>query len=517
MVAVQRVLAIMSADLRERTRSTRFWVMLGVMTIVIWWCFPTPRDGYMILALQGGQRGEYSSAWVGMVLAMAYSILLGLGGFYLVRGTLARDFDTRVWQLLVSTPMTRRGYLLAKWASHMAVLALIGLIGLAVGVIAQWVRGEDRNLDLIELVKPLLLLALPGMGVTAMFAVWFDLLPWLRKTAGNVLFFFLWCFLTAISVSQFESADKQALRDNWRSDPNGLVLVAREFNRVREIQTGKTQGFGFSIGTNRPKSGPVIFEWKSFEPRPMDVLGRALWLLFAVAGVMAGAPLLDWAAARAGGKEKTRSQSGSTLRWLDRLLTPFARDATSMIAVAELKIALRQRRVWWWLLALVAIGMQSFGRGDAWQAGLLLAWVLPLDLLARGMLRESEHGTGGLVFTSPGILRRLLIARFITGFLLLLALISPSLLRLLASTPCGAFACVLVSASIVSWGLSLGALCRSPRPFELALVALVYLGLQGANIFDVSTDPLATAQWHALALIPAWLLLAWAWPRLARA
>ena len=77
MEAVLRFTAILVADLRERTRATRFWVMLAGMMVVAWLCIPGPDASYMILSLGGGQRGSYSSAWVGMALAMAFTYLVG--------------------------------------------------------------------------------------------------------------------------------------------------------------------------------------------------------------------------------------------------------------------------------------------------------------------------------------------------------------------------------------------------------------------------------------------------------
>ena len=71
MDALRRFLAILQADLRERTRTPRFWVLLGAMVVVSWYCFPAPEKKYLILAVDSGLRGAYSSAWVGMVLAMA--------------------------------------------------------------------------------------------------------------------------------------------------------------------------------------------------------------------------------------------------------------------------------------------------------------------------------------------------------------------------------------------------------------------------------------------------------------
>ena len=172
MQALQRFAAILVADLRERTRTPRFWIMLGIVVVATWWCFPPLEAGYRILSVRGGDRGYYSSAWIGMTLAMVYASLLTLGGFYVVRGNLVRDIDTRVWQLLVATPMTRGTYLLAKWASHLVVLGAILAAGFAVAVVAQWVRAEDRQFDLIELAKPVLVLSLPALAMTAMLAVW---------------------------------------------------------------------------------------------------------------------------------------------------------------------------------------------------------------------------------------------------------------------------------------------------------------------------------------------------------
>jgi ABC-type transport system involved in multi-copper enzyme maturation permease subunit len=520
MGSLLRVFAILLADLRERMRTPRFWVVLGVMTIATWWCFPPADAGYSTLSLVDGARGRYSSGWMGMGLGLIYSsLLLNLVGFYLVRGTLTRDFDTRVWQLLVATPMTRGGYLLAKWASHMAVFAAIMLTGLVVAVVAQWVRAEDRHIDLIELVKPLLLLSVPSLALTAMFAIWFDLVPWLRRTAGNVLFFVVWTTMLSLSVA---GQDGKSTHDpqGWTSDPSGMIVAAHEFARVREAQTGKPQSFGFNLGGDAVTPDSEFFDWPAWHPDARLVASRALWLLLAMLGTLAAAPLLDWAASRGLGKAKARSSGGGrALRWLhglfDLVLDPFARGPLGILTVAELKLALRQRAWWWWLAALGVMGAQ-FGAEEGLRVGLLLAWMLPLDVLARGVLRERDHGTGALVFTAPNALARLLAARFLVGFAMLFALSLPALLRMLASEPLSALAAVTAMVSIASWGLSLGALCRNSRPFELLMVCVAYVCLQGAALLAVTTQPVWTLTVHAIGLLPAWLLLAWAWPRLAR-
>jgi hypothetical protein len=502
------------ADLRERTRGPRFWVVLGAVMVAAWWCFPPIEAGYTTVAVRGYARGEYSSAWVGMVMAMEFSTLLSLGGFYLVRGTLVRDIETRVWQLLVATPMTRGGYLLAKWASHMVVFCVVMLAGLAIGLVAQWVRAEDRAVDVWELLKPSIVLTLPGLGVTAAIAVWFDLLPWFRRTAGNIVFFIVWLTLTSVSLSQMDVPGSSA-RTGWRSDPNGMVVVARDLHRVRAAQTGKPQDYGFSIGMQTSKGLPTRFEWKEWQPRGMDILGRLLWLATALGGVLLAAPLLDWAAARTRA-QKSGAGGGRTLRWLDRVLAPFARGPTLTIATAELKLVLRQRRLWWWLAAVAALALQAFGSDGALRHGMLLAWLLPLDILAGAALRERDNGTGGLVFAAPAIVSRLLLARLLVSLVLVTGLTLPGVLRLLGTAPEAAVAVLAIGASLVSWGLCLGALTRNPRAFELAILVLCYAALQGAGLLAFDAQAAYTTQWNLMGLLPAWLLLAWSWPRLAR-
>lgn len=514
MDALQRFSAILLADLRERTRTPKFWIVLGLMAWATWWCFPPEESGYRTLSLLDGSRGYYSSAWAGIALGLIYSTMLNLIGFYLVRGTLTRDIETRVWQLLVTTPMTRGGYLLAKWASHMAVFATIALVGIAVALVAQWVRAEDRHVDLIELVKPLLLISLPSLALTAMFAIWFDLVPWLRRTAGNVLFFIVWSVMLVMSVAPYEGVQKPEPQ-GWTSDPGGMILMASEFSRVREAQTGKALEFGFNLGGAPAKAGVEPFEWKAWSPDTKVVFSRALWLALALVLTLAAAPLLDWAASRGLAKAKASSGAGRSMTWLYWLLDPFARGPLGILTVAELKQALRQRTVWWWLAALAVIGAQ-FGSPESMRIALLFAWLLPLDVLARGVLRERDHGTGALVFTAPGILPRLLVTRFLVGFSMLFVLSLPTLGRLAVSEPMAALATLTAIASIATWGLCLGALCRNARPFELLMVGTVYACLNGATVLDTAGHPLSTLTLHATALLPAALLLTWAWPRLAQ-
>ena len=142
--------------------------------------------------------------------------------------------------------MRRGAYLVAKWLSHLAVFLIVLAVGLGVGLVAQCVRAEDLRIDLVELAKPVLVLTLPSLALTAALAVWFDLVPWLRRSAGNVLFFVLWIALLGVGVSQAEQAPGAALP--WPGDPHGLLVAEYDLSRAWPTIDGGKE-LGLSVGT----------------------------------------------------------------------------------------------------------------------------------------------------------------------------------------------------------------------------------------------------------------------------
>ena len=96
MSLLRSVAAVLVADLRQRLRAPRTWLVVVALAALMWWCFPPLEAHYLTMSIYA-TRGRYSSAWIGMIEALIYSATLSLFGFFLVRGTLVRDFETRVW------------------------------------------------------------------------------------------------------------------------------------------------------------------------------------------------------------------------------------------------------------------------------------------------------------------------------------------------------------------------------------------------------------------------------------
>ncbi len=249
----------------------------------------------------------------------------------------------------------------------------------------------------------------------------------------------------------------------------------------------------------------------------MDIVGRLIWPVLSMLAVMAMAPMLDWAAARTRSvSANAASNPGRRLRWLDAMLRPLDRHPLGSLLAAELKLVLRQRRLWWWLALIVIALIQLFGTLEAVAIACIGAWLISTDVLARSVLRERESGTAALIYTAADARSRLLMVRTLTALALSIVPVLPALLRLLASHPEIAAALLLTAASVAIAGLAIGALCRSPRPFELLLVMLAYAGVQGQTTLNGVLHPEATTSQHLLIAPIVAVLLALVWPRYSR-
>ena len=503
--------ALFMADLRQRARSPRFWIVALAIIAAGWWSLPPIDANYMIVAIGDHHRGYYSSAWIGMVLAML-SLLWGLVGFYLVRGTVQRDFDTRVWQLLGTTAMRRSAYLVAKWAGHVAVMGGLVVATLLVGLVAQQVRAEDRQVDLWELVKPSLFIALPTLSVSAAFAIWFDIVPVLRRTAGNVAFFFVWMTLLTTGPAGI-THDRQAqaagaappIEQPWMSDLPAMRVM--QWSIEHQIARGlpdKTRLEGFCIGCGGVNAPTARFAWTTWEVRAGVLWGRVLWVAAALAGVLLAVPLLDWAATRASVPATTTgARAPRSLRWLLALLRPLQATPTGVLVAAEVFVVLRMRPLWWWAAWAPLWGVQLFGPRHAVALAMLGGWLLLLDAFSRTGLRDHEHRTVELVATAPGSQRRLLAARatMLVGLAWLAA--APGLLHESFAHPAMAGAAVAMGASIALWGLAAALSTRSSRPFELVFIVAAYATSQGATWLDAGARGNGVALVHLVAAVLA--------------
>jgi hypothetical protein len=492
------VLAVARADARERLRRYSFLVTLGGAVYLGY----LVNAGWLSLRLSG-YRGVANSAWVGSQMAVIISTLLTLTGFYLVKGSVARDVETGVGEILATTRLTRAQYMLGKLLSNVAVLSAVVAILAAAAVAMQLFAGETGRVEPGELLAPLVLIALPAMAATAALAVLFESVRPLRGGLGNALYFFAWAGLLALAIQA---------RGAW--DLTGVSLLhGGMLDALRAQHPGASAGFAIQI---HPPEAAETFAWSGLEWTGPMVAGRLLWLGVAAALALLAAAIFDRFDPARGGPRSSRPRE----REKDALVAESAAPAAPVPAwaslpppscrfsflalwLAELRLLLSGTGKWWRLVAVALVVAQlAVPAGAVLHPALVLAWLWPL-------LVWSGLGCGALawrvdrvLWSAPAPVRRQLPSEWLAGAAVAAITGAGAAVRMLLAgdgrgLAAWAAACLLIPAL----ALALGAFTRGSKTFEIVWLVIWYVGLlQRVPLMDVAgTTPFAVGRVAPLA------------------
>jgi hypothetical protein len=517
------------ADFLERLRRTSFLLTLG---LVVW-------IGYLAASGQIGivagrhYFGNLNSAWIGAVMTLTVSMTLGLVGFYLVKGSVSRDYTTGVGQIMATTPLSRPLYMLGKWLSNFAVLGIMILIVLLEGIVTNLLT-DPAGFDLVKLATPIVLIAIPSVGLVAAMAVLFESVHWLRGGLGNIVYFFL--FLLMISISFGVSATFTLSETaNPYIDFTGMRMLNDSI--LADCQAANPDcnlGINFGFPKFDPSKlfpflklePPGYFTWNGLHWTADMLLSRLVFMIIAVGLALLASLFFDrfnpsrllliMRAKSAPGVPQPVSAGGavpaSNVR-LTSLTGIRSRFRFGALFLAELKLLVKGQRWWWYVIAaLLVIGQLGAGMGLV-RFLLLFAWVWPILLLSGLGCRENRYDTRQIVFAAPHPIANQLPAAWLSAFVVTAALGSGALVKfiLLGETTSllGWLTGVLF---IPSLALCLGTLTGSSKAFEVIFVAWMYMLTQKMIMLDfMAYNP--NGQWFYYAPLALVLLVVAAFAR----
>jgi hypothetical protein len=482
------------ADFLERVRRTSFLLALGFSLYL----------GYAVYAGEvtlefGDYRGVNNSAWLGAVIGLVASVWLTLIGFYIVKNAIQRDRQTRVGQILATTPMHKGFYTLGKALSNFAVLASMVLILALAAVAIQLSNRADPHIDWVALLGPMVVLGLSAVAVTAALAVLFESLPVLRGGVGNVFYFFLWTALIVLGVPALEAGAK---RSKWSGldDYTGLgTLMGQMRAQVQAIDPHYNGSAAFSVGGLHPTT--KTFLWTGVHWTETAILTRLVVVGAALALALLAALFFDrFDPAREWGRRvrNVRATAAQESAGFEAAIEPLrgvsshARSAAQLsplpgkavhgrpIALirAEILLMFKGRRWWWYAVAAGLFAGCLFAPMDAARSGVLaFAWIWPMLMWSAMGTREGLNATGALVFSAPRAAGRQLIAVYLAG--VVLAAITGGGLALhmvVAGQREGLGAWAAATLFIPALALALGVVSGSRKPFEALYTAWWYVG-----------------------------------------
>ena len=466
---------IARADFLERVRRNSFLVMLGSVVFL----------GYQVaignFTVQlGDYRGEFNSAWVGSMMAIVASFMLGWFGFYLAKGSVARDRETGVGQIMATTPLTRPLYTFGKWLSNFAVLIAMVIVLAIVGIAIQFFAGESDQFDFVTLLAPFVFIALPMLALTAALAVLFESIGFLQGGFGNILYWVLLTLALSLAISFGKS--------NPALDPMGFNLLHQSMGAAAKAAFPNYDG-SFVLGSSdTPITG--VFPWSGVEWTPAIVLIRFMFFGMAFLLTLLSALFFDRfdSSRNKPGQTKdsislpateavpvTRSLSAVHLTPLNAQPNGFA---FPRVLLLELKLLLKGQRWWWFAVAGSLIIAALLMSPENVRAYILpITWLWPILIWSGLGNRESRHNTHQIVFSAAAPLTRQVPASWLAGFIVTVLTGSGVAVKLLsAGDGAGLLAWFSGALFIPSLALAFGIWSNSQKLFEVLYVSLWYLG-----------------------------------------
>jgi len=502
------------ADFLERTRRYSFLIMLSLMLYL----------GYLVnigqitlfLGSYSGEsyRGVFNSAWVGSMMTLVINFLLGWFGFYLVKNSIARDYETGVGQIIATTPISRPVYMLGKWLSNVLVLGVLVFILMLAAVVMQLIQREDPQIQLWALSAPFLFVALPFMALIAALAVFFESIRWLRGSFGNIVYFFL--FISGIAVIAIFLGVSIPLLD-WL----GFGIFTSSMEAAAKAMYPAYQG-GLSLGTPPASASIRPFYWTGVEWTGAVILTRLSTWILAVGVTLLGAVFFDRFDSA---PSRRRSNPGSMPTATEDVpageaqpstrvrLTPLPASSVrfrfAQLFLAEIRMLLKGL-AWWWYLVALGLVVASFAvpLESLRQSVLPAALVWPLLLWSGLGCREERFHTRQLVFSAPNPIRNQLPIAWLAGFALALLMGAGAAFRfILAGEAFSLFALLSGLLFIPSLALMLGVWTGSSKAFEVIYLLFVYLGLLNKVLQLDYLGLHTTAYWPMYLLVSAILMI----------
>ena len=464
------------ADFLERVRRYSFLVMLGLAALLGY----QTAVGNVRLQL-GDYRGEFNSAWVGGMMSIIATFFIGWFGFYLVKGSVARDRETGVGQIMATTPMTRPLYTLGKWISNFAVLMLMVVILAIFGIIIQFLSGESTQVNLSAYLLPFVFIVMPLMALVAAVAVLFETIPFLSGGFGNIVYFFGFVMI-------FPFIDKLTT-ESAAFEPLGLGLMMNNM-QAAVIKVYPDYSGSFSLGSSGETSIGT-FLWTGIHWTPDLILARFSFLVIAILLTLLGAIFFDrFDPSRS---KPRRMKSDALLSTPEAVavkqtlsqpvhLTPLSASTNHFafirVLVSELKLLLKGQRWWWYAVAGGLFIASLVNTPEIVRAYILpFAWLWPVLIWSGLGNREIQHNAHQMVFSSAAPLLRQLPATWLAGIIVTVLTGSGVALKLLsAGDGVGLLAWFSAAIFIPSFALASGVWSNSHKLFEVVYIALWYLG-----------------------------------------
>lgn len=475
---------IIKGNYLQYIRSYSFLIVVAISLYVSFSFIPGPEANYTTMRF-AGYSGAYNATWIGLVTAILVSIFLSFFGFFLINGTIKKDFETRIGSIIGASSITNFQYLFAKAFANFLLLLTILFFAFLMSMLIFFLYGEGFQFDFSSFMIPYLCISIPSLFFIAVFSMILEVVIPKQTIIQYVIFVFLF-FYILFSVSN--------TKDTTSFDVFGIQEpIEKVATQVANFNPNEENGLtiGFVNGGSEVNKR-IIFEKVTFSTSYL--LQRLSWMSIAIVLLYIASFFFhrfNLKEAEYNNEETKESTDAFPLKSARFQFTndeSEVRESLGIISLIKIEFSLLSRKNTKVLTTATIIGMASmfFLPIDTAQTYILpLVWFLQVKVWSDIETKDFTNRTFFFTASSYKPLHRLFLSRIIAGFLWALLIASPLATRLLFNGNFTASVNILLGGIfIVLMAVLLGLITQSKKLFEIVFFFIIYCNLNLISATD---------------------------------
>lgn len=475
-------LTIIKSDVLQRIRSYSYLITLCASVAIAYTFVPEPNANYSTIRISD-YVGYYNSAWFGYVTAIMSSIFLALIGFYLVNSGIKKDIDTRVGQIVASTPISNFKYLCAKVLSNFIILLSIVAVIFIMSIILFMLYNDGYPFELFQFITPYILITIPSIFLVSVLAVVFEVCFGKHSVIQNVGYFFLFSMLM-VFTPETES--------DFSFDTFGNKIVIAEFNNTIKKITNSEEDINMSVGYVFNSSNVTKkFEFSGVDFPLSFIISRLLWILLGIGIIVFISKFFhrfDIKKHKSVKKSTLEAKQPKLFKEVVLSNLPKAQINYSILPLfkTEFKLLFRKGKKWLWIINGIGIALLAFlPIKISHQMVLPILWFLQVHRLSDITTKAFRSNVHYFTNTAFKPIQRQLVSQLASAIALLLILASPLLIRLIVALDfTSAIAIIFGALLVVFFAAFLGILSKGKKLFEVLFFMITYININGISFAD---------------------------------
>ena len=478
------------ADFLEYSRRFSFIAMIALALFGAFFFVPSYEQGnFSFLEIMPDTFIQTSNAtWIPVAGAMGTGFFLLIFGFFYLRNSIIFDEKTGIDQFIITSPAKNISYVMGKFISGILLLSFFAIITMLGSYIMILLRFSNEALSLRTFFVPYAFL-ITSLPIISAIAVFFGSFRLLRGAVGSVIFI-IGVFVKLNIIMDVNTFPRTLTLFQRSFDFTGMIYL-QDIIKFALLDTTGDYAIRDSafLGGIIELAGETPTEHLFFITMPLGVYeltGFGLMLSLAFGLVIVSVPLL--LLSRRLRSIKTTDIVSYSDRTTNKYIAAKATVKQNQIAgiAAELKLMIKGQSLAWKLVALTGVVSSIFV--DLVTVQIL---IIPLVLLwfinAFSSLgyKERYYDILQIISTIPRGRFRQIIYSYTAGLCISFILLCPVTIRMiLAGQIYGVFIALSAMVFVPSLALFLGEVTKSNRPFEMLMIFVTYMILNGEHFID---------------------------------